>query len=125
MAEAVAKSLARGGWEVWSAGSRPSGKVHPMAAALMSELGMDLSRHSSKGLTAIPQKEWDYVVTMGCQDACPSVRAKNRLDWQIPDPVSMSMEDARKVRDQIVSQVKALITASAAVSSKQPGQPRA
>lgn len=110
MAEAVAKSLAKDGqWEIWSAGSHPGGRVHPLAAAMMAELGLDLSRHYSKGLPDVPQKEWDYAVTMGCGDACPNVRAKNRIDWQIPDPVSLSPEDARKVRDQIVSQVKNLI----------------
>ena len=110
MAEAVAKSLDKeSAWDIWSAGSQPGGRVHPVAIAMMSEIGLDLSGHASKGLAEVPQKEWDYAVTMGCGDACPNVRAKKRLDWQIPDPVAMSPEDARRVRDQIIGQVKALI----------------
>ena len=76
MAEAIAKSLAGDQWEVQSAGSHPSGRVHPVAIAAMKELGLDLSGHRSKGLEELPAREWDYVVTMGCGDACPAVRAR-------------------------------------------------
>lgn len=110
MAEAITKKDAQGqGWEVWSSGSHPSGRVHPVAMNAMKELGIDLSAHYSKGLDQVPQQVWDYVVTMGCGDNCPAVRAKRRIDWQIPDPVSMPPEEARKVRDQIISLVRALI----------------
>jgi protein-tyrosine-phosphatase len=110
MAEAAAKRFAKGAWEIWSAGSHPGGRVHPLAMQVMQELGMDLSPHTSKGLADVPEREWDYVVTMGCGDNCPMVRAKRRLDWSIPDPVGMPLEDARKIRDQIVAQVRALLS---------------
>ncbi len=109
MAEAVAKQQAQGKWDIWSAGSHPSGRVHPVAVEAMKELGIDLSKHYSKGLDQVPQQVWDYVVTMGCGDNCPTVRAKNRIDWQIPDPVSLPPEQARQVRDQIISLVKGLL----------------
>jgi len=112
MAEAVAKQQAQGKWDIWSAGSHPSGRVHPVAVEAMKELGIDLSKHYSKGLDQVPQQVWDYVVTMGCGDNCPTVRAKNRIDWQIPDPVSLPPEQARQVRDQIISLVKGLLTAT-------------
>ena len=76
----------------------------------MKELGIDLSTHYSKGLDQVPQQVWDYVVTMGCGDNCPTVRAKHRIDWQIRDPVSLPPEQARQVRDQIISLVKGLLT---------------
>lgn len=112
MAEAAAKSLAGGEWEIWSAGSSPSGRVHPVATQLMKELGMELSDHRSKGLHEVPQRQWDYVVTMGCGDACPSVRARQRLDWEIPDPVALPLEEARGIRDQIVTLVRDLLAKS-------------
>jgi len=109
MAEAVAKSLGRGAWEVWSAGASPSGQVHPVAVQLMAELGLDLGGHRSKGLADVPQREWDYVVTMGCGDACPAVSARHRIEWAVPDPVGMPLEEARRVRDQLIESVRALM----------------
>ena len=109
MAEAAAKRYANGSWEIWSAGSNPSGRVHPVAIEAMKELGVDLSAHCSKGLGDVPQQMWDYVVTMGCGDNCPMVQAKHRLDWQIPDPVGLPPEDVRKVRDQIIGLVQSLL----------------
>ena len=110
MAEAVARSLTNGEWEVWSAGSAPSGHVHPVARQLMAELGLDLATHRSKGLGEIPARRWDYVVTMGCGDVCPSANAVRRIDWQIPDPVGLHLEDARRIRDHVVGLVRELIT---------------
>ena len=109
MAEAAAKRYAKGQWDIWSSGSHPSGRVHPAAVSAMQELGISLVGHYSKGLNEVPQQLWDYVVTMGCGDNCPTVRAKNRLDWQIPDPVSLPPEEARQVRDLIISQVRQLL----------------
>ncbi|MBI2104065.1 MAG: arsenate reductase ArsC [Candidatus Omnitrophica bacterium] len=110
MAEAMAKSLGRAGWDIWSAGSRPSGQIHPIAAQLVAELGLDLSGHRSKGLADIPRRTWDYVVTMGCGDACPAVPARQRIDWEVPDPVAMPLEEARRVRDQLGASVRALMS---------------
>ena len=109
MAEAVARSLTGGRWDVWSAGSKPSGRVHPVAEQLMTEVGLPLQRHRSKGLGDVPARQWDYVVTMGCGDACPAVSARRRVDWNIPDPVSLPLEDARRIRDQITALVQQLI----------------
>jgi arsenate reductase len=109
MAEALARSLAGPGWEIWSAGSHPSGQVHPVAVEAMREMGLDLSGHRSKGLEEVPQRTWDYVVTMGCGDACPHVRATRRLDWEIPDPVGRPLEDVRRVREQLGGLVRQLV----------------
>ena len=109
MAEAIAKSLSSDAWEVWSAGSHPGGFIHPRAVQLMSELGLDLSAHRSKGLDEVPTKAWEYVVTMGCGDACPAVRAAHRLDWELPDPAALPLEDARKIRDEIARRIRELL----------------
>ena len=109
MAEAIARSLAGGRWEVWSAGSQPSGRVHPVAEQLMAEAGLLLQGHRSKGLDEVPGRPWDYVVTMGCGDRCPTVSARQRIAWDIPDPVGLPVEDARRIRDQITGLIQQLI----------------
>lgn len=110
MAEALARMHGAGRVEAYSAGSRPSGKVNPKAIEAMSQLGYDLSQHSSKSLDDIPDVEYDFVATMGCGDECPLIRAKRHEDWDIPDPKDMPAPEFRKVRDLIESKVKALLT---------------
>lgn len=109
MAEAIARSLGGSAWEVASAGSRSSGIVHPMAQQLMEEIGLDLSSHHSKGLEAVSGRQWDYVVTMGCGDQCPTLPAAHRLDWALPDPAGGTLEAARHIRDHIAARVQELM----------------
>jgi arsenate reductase (thioredoxin) len=110
MAQAFATIHGKDKVHAYSAGSRPSGKINPKAIAAMKELGYDLSAHDSKSLEQIPDVEYDYVITMGCGDACPFVRAKHREDWNIPDPRDMNPEEFRTVRDLIGEKVKALLS---------------
>lgn len=105
MAEAFARMA---GVEAFSAGSRPSGKVNPKAIEAMRELGYDLSAHHSKSLDDMPNETFDVAVTMGCGDACPNLKAKRRVDWDIPDPREMSPKQFREVRDLIGRKVKEL-----------------
>jgi arsenate reductase (thioredoxin) len=109
MAEAFARIHGAGKVEAFSAGSRPSGRVNPKAVEAMQELGYDLTSHQSKGLDDFNGQELDASVTMGCGDECPLVRARQRLDWQIPDPREMSPEQFREVRNLIEAKVKELI----------------
>jgi protein-tyrosine-phosphatase len=109
MAEAFARIHGSGVIEPYSSGSSPSGTVNPKAIASMKELGYDLSAHKSKSLSDIPDIEYDYVITMGCGDACPFVKAKHHEDWGIPDPKDMDMEGFRKARSTIEEKVKELI----------------
>jgi len=109
IAEAFARIHGGDRIEAYSAGSSPSGKVHPKAIESMRELGYDLTRHASKSLSDVPDVEYDVAVTMGCGDACPMVRAKRREEWNIPDPKAFTPTKFRKIRDQIRKQVEALI----------------
>jgi protein-tyrosine-phosphatase len=109
MAQAFATMIGGTQVEAFSAGSRPSGKVNPKAIAAMAELGYDLTKHTSKGLDAFNGMEIDAAVTMGCGDACPLVKAKRRIDWQIPDPREMPPEEFRAVRDLIAAKVRELL----------------
>jgi arsenate reductase len=47
----------------------------------------------------------DVVVTMGCGDACPVFPGKRYLDWQLPDPAGLTVEQVRPVRDEITRRV--------------------
>lgn len=109
MAEAFARRLGGEEVEAHSAGSRPSGRVHPRAVQFMEELGYDLSRQGSKSVDDVPPGSFDAVVSMGCGDACPHVPALRRLEWEIPDPKDLPDEEFRRVRDQIGERVKELL----------------
>ena len=109
MAEAIAKSLAGDRADIWSAGSQPGGRIHPLAIQMLKEIGLGVDGQRSKGLADLPPRRWDYVVTMGCGDACPSLAAAHWLDWAIQDPVALTPEQARRVRDDLRRQVEALL----------------
>ena len=110
MAEGFARLHGAGKVEAFSAGSKPSGKVNATAVIVMREKKVDLMEQNSKGLDALPSGKWAAVVTMGCGDACPSLPAERRLDWALPDPKRMPLDEFRKVRDDIEARVKALLT---------------
>lgn len=109
MAEALARL--HGGREVaaFSAGSRPSGRLNPDAVAVLEELGCDTGGQCPKGLDEIPEGEFDWVVTMGCGDACPWVPARHSEDWVLPDPKSMNRDGVRAMRDEIERRVLELL----------------
>ena len=111
MAEAFARIHGGDNIEPYSAGSRPSGRINPKAIEAMREVGYDLSKHQSKSLCEIPDIEYDFVATMGCGDECPFVRAKQREDWNIPDPKEMPPDEFRKVRDLIEEKIVSLLRA--------------
>jgi protein-tyrosine-phosphatase len=109
MAEAFARIHGGDDVEAFSAGSRPSGKINPRAVEAMKEVGYDLTRHISKGLDQFNGQTFDAAVTMGCGDACPLVAAKQRVEWNIPDPRDMRPEQFRAVRDLIENKVMDLL----------------
>ena len=110
IAEAFARIHGGSEIEVFSAGSYPSGKVNPKAVESMRELDYDLTKHDSKSLEEIPDVVYDFVATMGCGDECPTVRAKRREDWQIPDPKDFSIEQFRVTRELIEQKVKDILS---------------
>jgi len=93
----------------YSAGIRPSGRVHPKAVAAMLERGYDLTRHWSKGFTDIPEVDFDVVVSIGCGELRGRVRSRHYEAWEVPVPKDMPMMEFRAVRDQIEKKVKELL----------------
>jgi len=111
MAEAFAHLNGGEKLEVYSAGSKASGKINDKAIKAMRDVGYDLNTHQSKSLQEIPDIYYDYAITMGCGDECPDVRAKHRIDWAIPDPKFMEAPSFNEVRDVIENRVSELIQA--------------
>lgn len=109
MAEAFARLHGAGVVEPFSAGSQPSEHVNARAIEAMRERGYDLTVHRSKSLADVPQEGYEYVVTMGCGDACPWIAARCREDWDLPDPRAMDREAFNAVRDEIERRVRALL----------------
>jgi protein-tyrosine-phosphatase len=109
IAEALARVHGGGRVEAYSAGSHPSGLVHPKVVACMTERGIDLSGHRSKGLADVPDVEYDAVVDLGCGNACAGARARRRESWEFPAPRNLPPEQVRAVRDGIEAKVKELL----------------
>jgi protein-tyrosine-phosphatase len=76
----------------------------------MAELGLDISREFPKRLTTDQVQAADVVITMGCGDACPVYPGKRYLDWDLPDPAGLSLDEVRPIRDEIARRVRDLIT---------------
>ena len=93
----------------FSTGSKASGEVNIKAVIAMAEIGYDLTEHKSKGLDEFSDLKFDYLITLGCNDKCPNIETKLRIEWDIPDPKNMNIEDFFKVRDLIEKKVLSLI----------------
>jgi arsenate reductase (thioredoxin) len=109
MAEAFARIYGYKSVMAYSAGSRPGKSVNPDAITVMKEVGYNLTTHHPKSLDEIPQILYDYVITMGCGDACPLVRASKREEWKIADPKGQPLGQVRAIRDEIAYKVKELL----------------
>jgi len=109
MAEGFAKKMGQGKVNAKSAGSNPSGKVEEMATEVMKEKGINISGQKSKGFRDLKEKAVDYVITLGCGDVCPFVPARQRIEWDVPDPKGKSIEAFRKTRDEIEIRVRKFV----------------
>lgn len=92
-----------------SAGTAPGDRVHPEVLKAMAEIGIDLSDVRPQRLTDELAKTADWLITMGCGDACPVVPRARRDDWSLPDPKGRSPEAVRAIREDIHERVKRLI----------------
>ncbi|MFE2500385.1 arsenate reductase ArsC [Streptomyces rubiginosohelvolus] len=92
-----------------SAGSLPADQVNPAAVAAMAEVGIDISAAAPRVLSAEAVQASDYVITMGCGDACPVFPGRTYLDWQLDDPAGRGVDAVRPIRDEIRRRVDALL----------------
>lgn len=110
LAEGILRQAADGLLEVASAGSNPAGFVHPMAIAVMKELGIDISGHRSKHLDEFVSQPVHTVITVcgKADQVCPAFPGQvNRFHWGFDDPAHATGSDQeilaefRRVRDGI------------------------
>ena len=99
----------RRGGEARSAGSQPADALHEAVVEALEEVGVDVSGRTPKALTR-DDVEWaDLVVTMGCGDACPVLPGKHYVDWNLPDPVGLCLEEVRELREVVDARVAELL----------------
>ncbi|MGE0632979.1 MAG: arsenate reductase ArsC [Pseudobdellovibrionaceae bacterium] len=107
--------------QIMSAGSHP-GKLNPFAVKVMSEIGLDISKHFSKSVDDLSPEflaNLDYVITLCAEEVCPTVLVKDakKLHWPFPDPASKDplseeefLERFRVARDNIQKKIRAFKT---------------
>ena len=110
MAEGILRNAASELIEVASAGSNPSGYVHPKAITVLDEIGIDISSHTSKHMNDFLNQDIHTVITV-CGNAdqeCPTYPGQfHRHHWGFEDPAHAEgsedevMEVFRKVRNDI------------------------
>jgi arsenate reductase (thioredoxin) len=109
MAEGWLRATLADRYDVFSAGSHPSGYVHPGAIQAMHDIGIDISDHTSKSMSLFIGQAFDYVVTVcdNAAEACPVFPGKaNRLHHGFSDPAKAPPEqhaaEFARVRDELI-----------------------
>lgn len=111
MAEAFAK---RRGLKATSAGTMPATTVNPTIVQAMKQKRIDLSSSTPKLLTTEMINKATLVVTMGCsvEEVCPrpmlAKMQKKLVDWDLEDPKGKTIEEVRRIRDEIEAKVGGL-----------------
>ncbi|CAN5234669.1 hypothetical protein BH09ACT5_BH09ACT5_10830 [soil metagenome] len=109
LAAGILRSLAGDRVRVLTAGSEPAGAINPKIVAALDEIGVPVGGEYPKPLTDEVVRAADYVITMGCGDACPIYPGRRYLDWDLPDPAGLDLDGVRAVRDDIYGRVRALL----------------
>ena len=117
MAEGMLRAWAGDRYEVASGGTEARG-VRPEAIAVMAELGIDISGHTSKTIEGFVSQPWDWLIPV-CEEACEACPyvpgAKAVLRWSFDDPAAASGSEAerlaefRRVRDELTTRIRAFI----------------
>lgn len=110
LAEGILRQAAGDLFEVCSAGSKPTGKVHPNAVAALAEIGIDISSHTSKHVDLFLDAGISTVISVcgNADQACPTFPGRvDRFHWGFPDPPhdvrdgETETDAFRRIRDQI------------------------
>jgi arsenate reductase (thioredoxin) len=110
LAEGFLRQAAGDAFRIASAGSKPSGYVHPLAVRAMAEVGIDISNHTSKHMNDFLDRQVETVITVcgNADQACPIFPGQvNRHHWPFLDPAHATgteeeqMQVFRTVRDEI------------------------
>jgi arsenate reductase len=119
LAEGFLRRAAGDVLDVQSAGSKPAGRVHPMAIKVMQEAGIDISQHRSKHLSEFLDRQVETVITVcdNADEACPIFPGQvNRHHWAFYDPAKAqgSEEEVLKVFRGVRDEIKRVFEAYAA-----------
>ena len=119
MAEGLAKSMLGKGHNIQSAGSLPSGEVHPSAVIAMDDIGIDIRDQYSKSTDDLDKDfidNLDYAITLCAEEVCPVLPSKaESLHWMNEDPANIKYNKIQqkasfaKVRDDIFNLLKKFI----------------
>jgi arsenate reductase len=92
-----------------SAGTAPASHVHAEVLEVMAEVGINLVHVTPQFLSEELARTVDWLITMGCGEACPVVPGAKRDDWPLEDPKGKAIERVREIRDEVRKHVTALI----------------
>ena len=116
MAEGLAKSILGQGHNIQSAGSIPSGEVHPNAVIAMDEIGIDIRDQFSKSTDDLDKDfidNLDYAITLCAEEVCPVLPTNAKsLHWMNEDPANNKFNEIQlkhafsKTRDNIFKLIK-------------------
>ena len=112
MAEGLARAFYSDKLDVVSAGSRPSGFVHPNAIRALAAIGIDIKDAESKSADPFINEPFDVVVTV-CDSAakdCPRWPGAKRIEhWSIDDPSWSGYEEFVATRDDLARRIEELV----------------
>ncbi|HSB57008.1 MAG TPA: arsenate reductase ArsC [Nitrosopumilaceae archaeon] len=111
IAEGFFRKYATSEYQPISAGTQPVSETNPLAIKAMKEVGIDISKQIPKTISEEMMQKSTKIINMGCMDkeSCPALFLDNVIDWKIPDPKGKSIDEVRKIRDQIEVKVKELV----------------
>lgn len=110
IAAGILRQLAGDRVVVRTAGSAPAADVRSSIVHALDEIGVPLDGEFPKPLSDEAVRAADWVITMGCGDACPVYPGRRYLDWEIEDPVGKPAATVRRIRDDIESRVRGLLS---------------
>lgn len=116
IAEGLAKDMLPNSFNIKSAGSLPAENVHKHAILVMNDIGIDISKNTTKSIKSINKKfinSLDYVITLCTEEVCPVVPKATRVfHWPNEDPDNDNFNDIQsknaftKTREDIFSLLK-------------------
>jgi arsenate reductase len=110
MAAALVTLRSEGRVIAHSAGRSIVVQVDPAVVVVMQELSVDLSDAYAKPLSTEVLESADVIVTMGRSVGSVEIPASTRhIDWPVGDPTGASVDEARRVRDDIDRRVQELL----------------
>jgi len=115
MAEGILREVAGDVLNVQSAGSAPTGSVHPLAILTLGDIGIDISSHTSKHMNEFLSGNVETVITVcdNADQACPSFPGQSyRHHWPFPDPAKAKGTEAeiRNVFEQVRDDIRRVFT---------------